>query len=42
MKKLLEMMPKNSEISINSLDDIYKFINKHYEVGTPGEVHAKK
>lgn len=33
---------KTGKISINSLEDIYKFINKHYEPGTPGEVHARQ
>ena len=33
---------KTGKISINSLEDVYKFINKHYEPGTPGEVHARQ
>jgi len=34
--------PKNlGQISINSLEDIYQFINKNYEPYTVGESHAK-
>ena len=32
---------KTGQISINSLEDIYQFINKNYEPGTVGETHAK-
>jgi hypothetical protein len=32
---------KAGQISINSLEDIYQFINKNYEPGTVGEGHAK-
>lgn len=32
---------KLGQISINSLEDIYQFINKNYEPGTVGETHAK-
>ena len=32
---------KAGQISINSLEDIYQFINKNYEPGTVGETHAK-
>ena len=32
---------KTGEISINSLEDIYQFINKNYEPGTVGETHAR-
>ena len=32
---------KAGQISINSLEDIYQFINKNYESGTVGETHAK-
>lgn len=32
---------KTGQISINNLEDIYQFINKHYEPGTVGETHAK-
>ena len=33
---------KTGQISINNLEDIYQFINKHYEPGTPGEAHARE
>ena len=32
---------KTGQISINSLEDIYQFINKNYEPGTVGETHAR-
>ena len=32
---------RTGQISINSLEDIYQFINKNYEPGTVGEGHAK-
>lgn len=32
---------KTGQVSINSLEDIYQFINKNYEPGTVGETHAK-
>lgn len=32
---------KTGQISINSLEDIYQFINKNYEPGTVGEKYAK-
>lgn len=30
----------NGSISINNLEDVRKYINRHYEIGTPSEVHA--
>lgn len=33
--------PENTgQISINNLEDVRKYINRHYEIGTPSEVHA--
>ena len=32
---------KTGQIPINTLEDIYQFINKNYEPGTVGETHAK-
>ena len=33
---------KTGLLPINSLEDIYKFINMHYEPGTPAALHAKE
>ena len=33
---------KTGQISINSLEDIYQFINKNYEPGTPAGTYAKE
>jgi len=33
---------KTGKLPINSLEDIYKFINMHYEPGTPAALHAKE
>jgi hypothetical protein len=33
---------KTGQISINSLEDVYKFINKNYEPGTPAGTYAKE
>ena len=33
---------KTRQIPINTLEDIYQFINKNYEPGTVGEVHARE
>lgn len=42
-EEIVKNDPKNAtgKISINSLEDIYQFINKNYEPGTVGEGHAK-
>ena len=33
---------KTGTLPINTLEDIYKFINLHYEPGTPAAIHAKE
>lgn len=33
---------KTGQISINNLEDIYQFINKNYEPGTPAGIYAKE
>jgi hypothetical protein len=41
-EEILRNDPKNTgQISINSLEDIYQFINKNYDPYTVGETHAK-
>lgn len=45
LQGVFEELKKNDpqgsgKISINNLEDVRKYINRHYEIGTPSEVHA--